>query len=118
MKEAPIQRPYQDMRHTSHECCARSKTASAAEQEAWTWLMERIRQYYARPAGNLRHSVQHSGQPRKQPPPAGGEASAGGGVLLPMRSELGRQIAVNFESDADFDKDRGRPRHGASFQPQ
>ena len=24
-----------------------SKTASAAEQEAWTWLMERIRQYYA-----------------------------------------------------------------------
>ena len=24
-----------------------SKTASAAEQEAWTWLMERIRHYYA-----------------------------------------------------------------------
>jgi hypothetical protein len=24
-----------------------SKTASAAEEEAWTWLMERIRQFYA-----------------------------------------------------------------------
>jgi hypothetical protein len=24
-----------------------SKTASAAEEEAWTWLMERIQQYYA-----------------------------------------------------------------------
>jgi uncharacterized protein len=42
------------------------KTASAAEEEAWTWLMERIREYYAsngitRPVGSLRHS----GQPHK-----------------------------------------------------
>ena len=29
-----------------------------------------------------------------------------------VRSELGRQVAVDLEADADLDKDRGRPRHG------
>ena len=27
-------------------------------------------------------------------------------------SELGRQLAVDLEADADLDKGRGRPRHG------
>ena len=27
-------------------------------------------------------------------------------------SELGRQVAVDLEADADLDKGRGRPRHG------
>jgi hypothetical protein len=31
------------------------------------------------------------------------------------RSELGRQIAVDLESDANLDEDRGGPSHGVSL---
>ena len=36
---------------------------------------------------------------------------------MARKSELGRQIAVDLESDADFDKGRCRPGHGVSFRP-
>ena len=32
------------------------------------------------------------------------------------KSELGRQIAVDLQSDANLDENRGRPSHGVSFQ--
>jgi hypothetical protein len=34
-------------REIAYLSIAVSKTASGAEEEAWTWLMERIHQYYA-----------------------------------------------------------------------
>ena len=33
-----------------------------------------------------------------------------------VRSELGRQVAVDLETDADFDESRGRPSHGVPPQ--
>jgi hypothetical protein len=34
---------------------------------------------------------------------------------LDRRSELGRQVAIDFETDADLDKGRGRPCRGRSL---
>jgi hypothetical protein len=39
-------------------------------------------------------------------------ASDGHREGLSCGSELGRQVAVDLEADADLDKDRGYPRHG------
>jgi hypothetical protein len=41
----------------------------------------------------------------------GGDRRAGDRAALIARSDLGRQIAVDFEADADLDKCRSRPRH-------
>jgi hypothetical protein len=42
---------------------------------------------------------------------------AGGCWARVRKSELGRQIAVDLKSDANLYENRGRPSHGASFQP-
>ena len=49
----------------------------------------------------------------------GGEAPPSSGGCWPRvrKSELGRQIAVDLKSDANLYENRGRPSHGASFQP-
>ena len=41
-----------------------------------------------------------------------GRALHGDREGLGCGSELGRQVAVDLEADADLDKDRGCPRHG------
>jgi hypothetical protein len=46
------------------------------------------------------------------PPPVGAHGGEGVLQLLPeSRSELGRQVAVDLETDADLDKERGSPGH-------
>src|ERR1043165_2474202 len=37
-------------------------------------------------------------------------------VFCVRRSELGRQVAVDFEADADFDKRRSGPGHGVLLE--
>jgi hypothetical protein len=41
----------------------------------------------------------------------GGDRRAGDRAALMPRSDFGRQIAVDFEADADLDQSRSRPRH-------
>ena len=57
---------------------------------------------------------------RRRPPPEhdGGQAPHLAGLERRRRkSELGRQIAVDLEADANLDKNWGRPSHGVSFRP-
>ena len=68
------------------------------------------------------HASEHTGQRQfhcGKPPPAAAPRTmadsrpiAGPGGQTIRRSDLGRQIAVDFQADADLDKGRGRPRHG------
>src|ERR1700719_4619311 len=50
--------------------------------------------------------------PSRSPEHDDGRALHGDREGLGCGSELGRQVAVDLEADADLDKDRGRPRHG------
>src|SRR5262249_51785306 len=67
------------------------------------------------------HASEHTGQRQfhwGKPPPAAAPSTMAvsrpidGRVVRTSESDLGRQIAVDFQADADLDKGRGRPRHG------
>jgi hypothetical protein len=49
-----------------------------------------------------------------KPPPAAAPSTMAV-RRLDRRSELGRQVAVDFETDADLEKGWGRPCHGRSL---
>ena len=49
-----------------------------------------------------------------KPPPAAAPSTMAV-KRLDRRSELGRQVAVDFETDADLEKGWGRPCHGRSL---